>query len=133
MEKYQNDFVLNQKAKTLYIIFFSLVVVIALMQLSFLIRDIDDPMISGPLMAMVIAVLGLIWLTKRGYYALAANMALCCALAVLWSVMFFANLIHPVEKTDSIILIIATLSLTPLIVTRYHMGIFRFFQFYFPT
>ncbi len=119
LKNYKNqNFVLQQKARILFIILISAIVATSLIVISQIVRGIFDlDLILPPLVAAILMIPILI-LLRQGYFVIASHTLVIISLAAIWSAMFFGKLITPIEKTDTIIFIFGALSITPLITTK---------------
>jgi len=122
------DFVLQQKAKTFLVICLSILfVVMPTLFLSVILHRRDVVAFSAILIGCFITVLVIIILIK-GYFATAAHSLFMALLIPLWAVIFTDDFTRsPIEAMDTIVLVLALLTFTPLIFTKRKEWIIAYF------
>lgn len=122
----------NRAQFILYLIF-TLMILAPSISVFFIYIHIDDPFytfqillgIVGPVMLAFVFTLGITKMLIRGYVSLAGNMLLVIWQAALWAVSFLAKE-DPIIRIDSIVMIIATMTMMPIIIV-YKKMLFVFY------
>lgn len=130
LSRYEDgDYVLQQKARLL-LVFASFIFLFALIfGGAVILRDVRDPLVLGPIVIGGGVSLPVLALLKRGRYAPAAHLLVIGVITACWLAFFFGDMIDPVEKTDSMVLVLAALSLAPLVIREDRRGIILYFAF----
>jgi two-component sensor histidine kinase len=126
---YENaDYVTMQKARVLLSIYLTILFfVVPLLLVSLTLHTVSYralivPGAMGPLLLVIIV------LFRKGHFALSAHIFFIISFAGVWTAIFSGNYSgHPVERTDTFVLILALLVLTPLVVRRRRIAIPAYF------
>ncbi|MFO7369151.1 MAG: PAS domain S-box protein [Bacteroidales bacterium] len=125
LNKYaESDYMLQQRAKFIYYLCI-LLACTALFLIAFrLLSGFISPGFSKslkivvlPLTAHVLVIILCLWLLRRGYYDITANLLPLLIIVTTWLIMFFEDQ-TPLIKLDSVVYILATLSMLPLLFAR---------------
>ena len=126
---YENaDYVTQQKARTLLALFLVIVcVIVPLLLVSLTLHTVGYRALIVPgSMGMLIIVI--IALFRKGHFSLSAHSFFIIAFAGLWTAIFSGNYGgHPVERTDTIVLVLGLLVLTPVVVRHQRLAILAYF------
>ncbi len=122
------DYVTRQKARTLLALFLVIVcVIVPLLLVSLTLHTVGYRALIVP-GSMGMLVIVIIALFRKGYFSLAAHSFFIIAFIGLWTAIFSGNYSgHPVERTDTFVLVLALLVLTPLVVRRHRPAIVAYF------
>ncbi|HDP80239.1 MAG TPA: PAS domain S-box protein [Spirochaetes bacterium] len=127
--RYDNaDFVTRQRARVLFAIYVSILLIITpLLTISLSLHTVSLRSMIPPLSAGFLIIV-LIALFQRGHLAVSAHSFFIVSLAGIWMAILSANYRgHPVERTDTIVLVLALLTLTPLIVGKRKAAVAGYF------
>ncbi len=122
------DYVTQQKARTLLTLFLVIVcVIVPLLLVSLTLHTVGYRALIVPgSMGMLIIVI--IALFRKGHFSLSAHSFFIIAFAGLWTAIFSGNYGgHPVERTDTIVLVLGLLVLTPVVVRHQRLAILAYF------
>ena len=129
LEKYADaDYLLQQKAKTLFTICVALLSIAMPIYLITIILHRGDPeaLFAPVITAIVIATI--LVTIKKGLYTISAHTLLIVSFMSIWITIFTDDLTrHPIETTDTLVHIFCLLTLTPLLITEMKRGIIVYF------
>ncbi len=122
------DYVTGQKARVLLSVYLTiLLVAVPLLLVSLTLHTVGERALIVP-GTMGLLFLVIISFFRRGYFALSAHLFFIIAFAGLWTAIFSGNYGgHPVERTDTFVLVLGLLVLTPVVVRRHRLAIVGYF------
>jgi len=121
-----SDFMLQQRARVLFVIVISSTIALVAFSVFFIVVDQRDPGVILPFAAAIVLMLGALFFLKKGHFSFYAHFLLVVALVSIWMVNFLES--GPlVQRIDSITLILAVLTMTPLVFIRKGRGIILYF------
>ncbi len=110
--------IMRIKARSLYRILVSLILVVPLFLVVQLIKGTTPAVLVGFSVALGILI-PLLWLLRLGRLLLPANILLLIIFSALWGVMFTTSDTNPVSRLDTIAIVIGVMGFAPLISTRW--------------
>jgi len=112
------DFIVQQRAKILLVISFGVFIVcaVAIAQLSFLLGNTDPQVLTAVSVAGITGLIGFFLLLK-GYYSISSHLVISVAMLAIWWVMFTEQA-ETLVKLDTIVYLLASLSLTSLLIAN---------------
>ena len=126
LNNYSNsNFAIQQKVRFIFYLLISAIVLLVVLIFSSSYTQINNPDIGRiyypvlipELIALVIMVFSLFLLIK-GFYAYSAHLFMISSFLGVWAVMFLYK-VNIIAQLDTIVLIVALMSLTPLFITKY--------------
>lgn len=125
LNKYaDSDYVLQQRAKFIYYLCMLLACAVLFLIASRILSTIVNPVLDQsltvvvlPLTTLLVAILLCLWLLGRGYYNVAANLLFLLIVGTTWLIMFLEEQ-APIIRLDSVVNILAALSMLPLLFAR---------------
>lgn len=113
------DFVTRQRARVLFIIYIAILfIAIPFLTVSLTLHTVNPRAFIPPLSSALLIIV-LIVIFRRGHLALSAHAFFIISLGGLWTAILSGNYAgHLIERTDTIVLILAMLTLTPLVVSK---------------
>ncbi len=125
LQAYNNsEYAMQQRAKFIYYLCILLACTASFLIIFRLLSGFISPVFNQslkvvvlPLTALVITILFCLWLLYRGYYNLTANLLPLLIIITTWLIMFFEEQ-TPLIKLDSVVNILAALSMLPLLFAR---------------
>lgn len=125
LNKYaESNYILQQRAKFIYYLCILLACAVLFLITSRLLSSFISPILGQsltivvlPLTVLLMAIILCLWLLGRGYYNLTANLLFLLICATTWLIMFFEEQ-APLIKLDSVVNILAALSMLPLLFAR---------------
>lgn len=118
LDKYQQaDYVIRQKAKVmLAICFVSIAISSFFIVYSIIIGTLRDPGVFFPLVIGSVIICFLLFILKKGYLVFVSHSILITGLTMIWITMFTEKG-YLLERLDTVILVAAILSITPIVVS----------------
>ncbi|MBN2812620.1 MAG: PAS domain S-box protein, partial [Bacteroidales bacterium] len=120
----KSEYAMQQRAKFIYYLCILLACAASFLIVFRLLSGFISPVFNQslkvvvlPLTALVITILLCLWLLYRGYYNLTANLLPLLIIITTWLIMFFEEQ-TPLIKLDSVVNILAALSMLPLLFAR---------------
>jgi methyl-accepting chemotaxis protein len=123
LKKYENrDFVIQQKARVIFIICIILLILMTIMVPYQFISGKDFTTVTLPILLGIFIFLMVLYILKIGQYAVAAHAVLIILMLMLWSIMFLDKT-DVISRLDTITYIVALIGLTAIIFSRRPLGI----------
>lgn len=124
----KEDYIVHHKAKTLlYICLALLLIAIPILMTSIVFLQSNNIEKITPIIVCCL-IIAIIILLKKGSYTISAHALLIVLFSGAWISMFLnIELGNPIERLDSIVLIIGILTLTPLLILEKKVGIVFYF------
>jgi PAS domain S-box-containing protein len=129
LEKYMDaDYLLQQKAKIFFAICITILVgAIPIFIISNIYHQRGTVPILSPAVAFFLLVITL-FILKRGYYAFSVNLIVIIMFIGVWITIFIGDEArHPIERVDTVVLILALLTYIPLMIVEQKSGILIYF------
>lgn len=125
LSRYQNlDFATQLRVRFTYNLHLAIAACILCVIIATGLVQLRNPNYNGlywPILGLEVTLLfifgGCVWLIANGYYALSSNLMIIMSFITLW-VVIWIDKGGPIVRLDSVVYIIATLSLLPLFVTK---------------
>ena len=120
------DFMLQQKARVLFGICLTILCLIPPLIFYIALYAQQSPKVWGPAAAAFILIALAVWLLIKGRYIVSSHMVLLTCLIAVWLATFL-DTGGPVMRLDTIVLILAILTMTPLIIIENKWAIIFYF------
>jgi len=120
------DFMLQQKARVLFGICLTILCLIPPLIFYIALYAQQSPKVWGPAAAAFILIALAVWLLIKGRYIVSSHMVLLTCLVAVWLATFL-DTGGPVMRLDTIVLILAVLTMTPLIIIEHKWAIIFYF------
>jgi PAS domain S-box-containing protein len=129
LEKYMDaDYLLQQKAKIFFAICIAILVgAIPLLIISNVYHQRGAVPVLSPTIAFFLLVI-VLFILKRGHYVFSANLIVIIMFIGVWITIYIGDdTRHPIERVDTIVLILALLTYIPLMIIKQKSGIIIYF------